>query len=99
MGPSVFTENSRRHVMLEVNSPEDGSSSLSEDEGYKRALIESYYAAVSTILVLLYARKGLGSSSGIGALSCLHREKIPSISQHYNPTVVVASIMFTYLHS
>ena len=47
MGPSVFTENNRRHHMLEVNSPEDGSSHFSEDDQHKRTLVEAYHASVS----------------------------------------------------
>ena len=47
MGPSVFTENARRHLMLEINSPEDGSSSFTEEDDIKRTLVETYFAAVS----------------------------------------------------
>lgn len=47
MGPSVFTENARRHLMLEMNSPEDGSATFTEEDDCKRGLVESYFAAVS----------------------------------------------------
>lgn len=47
MGPSVFTENTQRHLMLEINSPEDGSSHFAEDDQHKRTLVEAYHASVS----------------------------------------------------
>lgn len=50
MGPSVFTENARRHLMLEINSPEDGSSTFNESDDCKRTLVETYFAAVSDFL-------------------------------------------------
>lgn len=53
MGPSVFTENARRHLMLEINSPEDGSATLNEDDDCKRSLVESYFAAVSFVPTIL----------------------------------------------
>ncbi|KIV95395.1 hypothetical protein PV10_03059 [Exophiala mesophila] len=55
MGPSVFTENNRRHHMLEVNSPEDGSSHFSEDDQHKRTLVEAYHASTNGLLDL-YSR-------------------------------------------
>lgn len=47
MGPSVFTENTRRNVMLEIASPEDTNGNFTEDEHQKRALIDVYFVAVS----------------------------------------------------
>ncbi|KAK5461229.1 hypothetical protein LTS15_003292 [Exophiala xenobiotica] len=53
MGPSVFTDNDRRNVMLEVRSPEDTNTTiLEEDERQKRALIEVYFAATNGFLDL-----------------------------------------------
>ena len=49
MGPSLFTENANRHVMLEVHSPEDSSSDFTENEAQKRALIDVFFAAVSVV--------------------------------------------------
>lgn len=33
--------------MLEINSPEDGSSHFAEDDQHKRTLVEAYHASVS----------------------------------------------------
>jgi hypothetical protein len=56
MGPSVFTNNDRRNVMLEVRSPEDTNTTiLEEDESQKRALIEVYFAAVSAVSVFAFS--------------------------------------------
>ncbi|KAJ9617811.1 uncharacterized protein PV06_06239 [Exophiala oligosperma] len=52
MGPSVFTDNDRRNVMLEVRSPEDTNAIFEEDESQKRALIEIYFAATNGFLDL-----------------------------------------------
>ncbi len=47
MGPSVFTENSRRHTMLEVKSPQDTSvDNFEADLCQKRAFIDVYFTAV-----------------------------------------------------
>ncbi|OAP56024.1 hypothetical protein AYL99_10176 [Fonsecaea erecta] len=50
MGPSLFTENTRRHVMLEAPDPEDTSNNFVEDEDQKRAMIDVYFAATNGIL-------------------------------------------------
>ncbi|KIW17522.1 hypothetical protein PV08_04716 [Exophiala spinifera] len=52
MGPSVFTDNDRRNVMLEVRSPEDTNAIFEEDESQKRALVEIYFAATNGFLDL-----------------------------------------------
>lgn len=49
MGPSSFTENSRRNQMLEVSSPEDTHINLEENPGQRRELIDVFLAAVRTI--------------------------------------------------
>lgn len=46
MGPSLFTENTRRNLMLEVASTNDTTTEFVEDEGQKTAMIEVYFAAV-----------------------------------------------------
>ncbi|EXJ53745.1 uncharacterized protein A1O5_12994 [Cladophialophora psammophila CBS 110553] len=56
MGPSLFTENNRRHVMLEATSPEDTNNNFVEDELQKRAMIDVYFAATNGILDL-FARE------------------------------------------
>ncbi|KIX00330.1 uncharacterized protein Z518_10469 [Rhinocladiella mackenziei CBS 650.93] len=52
MGPSIFTENTRRNVMLEVNTPEDTNSHFIEDEMQKRPLVDVYFAATNGLLDL-----------------------------------------------
>lgn len=46
MGPSVFTENHRRNVMLEVGTPEDMNDTWEAEESQKRAMIDVYFAVV-----------------------------------------------------
>ncbi len=46
MGPSLFTENTRRNLMLEASGANDTNSEFVEDDHQKAALTEVYFAAV-----------------------------------------------------
>jgi hypothetical protein len=46
MGPSLFTENTRRNLMLEAASVDDTTAKFVEESHQKAALIEAYFAAV-----------------------------------------------------
>ncbi|KAH0842483.1 putative Fungal specific transcription factor [Fonsecaea pedrosoi] len=52
MGPSLFTENTRRHVMLEATSLEDTNHNFIEDVDQKRSMIDVYFAATNGIVDL-----------------------------------------------
>ncbi|EXJ65517.1 hypothetical protein A1O7_01858 [Cladophialophora yegresii CBS 114405] len=52
MGPSLFTENTRRNLMLEAVNVKDAVTQFVEDVHQKAALIEVYFAATNGIIDL-----------------------------------------------
>ncbi|OCT46039.1 putative Fungal specific transcription factor [Cladophialophora carrionii] len=52
MGPSLFTENTRRNLMLEAANVNDTVTQFVEDVHQKAALIEAYFAATNGIIDL-----------------------------------------------
>ncbi|KIW26353.1 uncharacterized protein PV07_09453 [Cladophialophora immunda] len=74
MGPSLFTENTRRHVMLEATSPEDTSNNFVEDEHQKRAMIDVYFVATNGMLDLFSREEVEAYSATVDTPSAEKRE-------------------------